>query len=258
METAAFTGYIDVAQVVLYLFWIFFFGLVYWLRREDKREGYPLESDRSARVKVVGFPAMPRPKTLVTEEGERVTLPRSADPQRPVKAEPIAPWPGAPLEPVGDPMLAGVGPGAWADRANHPERLIDGGLKFLPLRVATDWSIESRDPDPRGMVVKGADGVVAGKVVDVWLDLAEPQPRFLEIELGESGGGRRVILPVTFARIDGGRREVRVKAIMARHFAQVPALSNPDQITMREEDMISGYYGGGTLFADPSRREPIW
>ena len=34
------------AQVVLYAFWIFFAGLILYLRREDKREGYPLESDR--------------------------------------------------------------------------------------------------------------------------------------------------------------------------------------------------------------------
>lgn len=258
MENAAFTGYIDVAQVVLYLFWIFFFGLVIYLRREDKREGYPLESDRSARIKVQGFPSMPGPKSFLLEDGERVTVPRPENRQRPLKAEPSAPWPGAPLDPVGDPMLAGVGPGAWADRSDHRELLIDGGDKFLPLRAAPDWSIEGRDPDPRGMVVKGADGVVAGKIVDLWLDLAEPQPRFLELELGESGGGRRVMLPITFARIDGGRREVRVQSILGRHFAQVPALANPDRITMREEDMISAYYGGGTLFAEPSRRDPIW
>ena len=33
------TEYMDVAQVVLYLFWGFFFALIFWLRREDRREG---------------------------------------------------------------------------------------------------------------------------------------------------------------------------------------------------------------------------
>ena len=37
------TGYIDVPQLVLYAFWIFFAALIYYLRQEDKREGYPLE-----------------------------------------------------------------------------------------------------------------------------------------------------------------------------------------------------------------------
>lgn len=35
--------YIDGTQIVLYAFWLFFFGLVWYLHREDKREGYPLE-----------------------------------------------------------------------------------------------------------------------------------------------------------------------------------------------------------------------
>ena len=46
MGTGAITSYIDVAQLTLYVFWFFFFALVYWIRREDKREGYPVESLR--------------------------------------------------------------------------------------------------------------------------------------------------------------------------------------------------------------------
>lgn len=51
-------GYFDFAQITVYLFWFFFAGLVIYLRREDKREGYPLESDR-ANVTVQGWPAVP-------------------------------------------------------------------------------------------------------------------------------------------------------------------------------------------------------
>ena len=42
-DVGAITSYIDIAQVVLYLFWIFFFGLIIYLHREGKREGYPPE-----------------------------------------------------------------------------------------------------------------------------------------------------------------------------------------------------------------------
>ena len=51
MEKGAITGYIDVAQVTLYVFWVFFSGLIFWLRQEDRREGYPLESDPTGKVK---------------------------------------------------------------------------------------------------------------------------------------------------------------------------------------------------------------
>ena len=70
MQTGAITGYIDVAQVVLYAFWIFFAGLIFYLRREDKREGYPLESDRSAqRHACRASRRCPSPKTFLLRDG---------------------------------------------------------------------------------------------------------------------------------------------------------------------------------------------
>ena len=45
MGTGAITQYVDVAQLVLYAFWIFFAGLVYYLVRENHREGYPMETE---------------------------------------------------------------------------------------------------------------------------------------------------------------------------------------------------------------------
>ena len=56
------TQYFDVAQLALYAFWIFFAGLVYYLRREDKRSGYPLVVDGPEGKKPGGFPAPPGPK----------------------------------------------------------------------------------------------------------------------------------------------------------------------------------------------------
>ena len=44
------TGYVDLAQILLYVFWIFFAGLIYYLVQEGHREGYPLESSSSGRA----------------------------------------------------------------------------------------------------------------------------------------------------------------------------------------------------------------
>ena len=63
-------GRLDVAQLMLYGFWLFFFALVYYLRREDKREGYPLESRRGP---VGGWPAPPGPKAFLAREGAELT-----------------------------------------------------------------------------------------------------------------------------------------------------------------------------------------
>ena len=115
MPKGAITSYIDVAQVVLYAFWIFFAGLIFYLRREDKREGYPLGLGPSpASVKVQGFPPIPAPKTFLLPHGGTSGAERDAiDPPRSRPSRRAA-WPGAPLEPTGIPMLDGVGPAAYA------------------------------------------------------------------------------------------------------------------------------------------------
>jgi photosynthetic reaction center H subunit len=258
MGTGAITEYIDVAQLVLYAFWIFFAGLILYLRREDKREGYPLESDRAAHVRVEGFPGIPSPKTFLLQHGGTVQAPPSdgAD-DRPVAAQPAAPWPGAPLVPTGNPMIDGVGPAAWADRADTPDLTLEGVPRIVPMRVAPEFSIEERDPDPRGMEVLGADGLVAGTVTDVWVDRAEPQVRYLEVGLGALAEGPRVLLPIGMAVVDRRRREIRVASILTEQFAAVPTLRNDDRITLLEEDRVCAYYGGGTLYATPARQESL-
>jgi photosynthetic reaction center H subunit len=105
------------------------------------------------------------------------------------------------------------------------------------------------------MEVVGGDGYVAGKVSDVWVDRTEPQVRYLEVAV--KSNGRRVLVPYGFARMDGRGRCVRVRSIFAGQFAAVPGTASPDRITLREEDQISAYYGGGTLYATPSRAEPF-
>jgi photosynthetic reaction center H subunit len=261
MSASAITQYIDVAQLALYAFWLFFAGLVYYLRGEDKREGYPLQSDVSHRTPVQGFPRVPDPKTFALPHGGgTVQAPGPQAPQPELRADPVGAWPGAPLQPTGDPMLDAVGPASYANRANVPDLTFEGAPKIVPLRVATDFSIESRDPDPRGMEVVGADGNVGGVIRDVWVDRAEAMIRYLEADVQDPqapAGARRVLVPINFARVDGRRRQVRVKALLARHFANVPALANGDQVTLLEEDRIMGYYGGGHLYATPERLGPV-
>jgi photosynthetic reaction center H subunit len=254
MGTGAITSYIDVAQLVLYAFWIFFAGLIYYLHRENKREGYPLQSERSKYIKVVGFPDMPAPKTYIMPHGggERV-VPRKDYPGYELAAEPVAPWPGAPLQPTGNPLVDGVGPAAYAIRPEVPDLTHDGRARIVPMRIATDFSVEERDPDPRGKPVYGADGKVGATVVDIWVDRAEPQIRYLEVEVE----GRRVLLPINFTRMSRSGDRVLVVAVNSYHFADVPGLANPDQITLQEEDKVCAYYGGGHLYATPSRAEPL-
>jgi photosynthetic reaction center H subunit len=50
---------------------------------------------------------------------------------------------------------------------------------------------------------------------------------------------------------------VHVSALFSDQFGGVPALANPDQVTLLEEDRITAYYGAGTLYASRQRTESL-
>ena len=77
-------AYMDLAQVTLYVFWIFLACLIFYLRREDKREGYPLDSTASGGGVVHGFPRMPDPKNYLLRTGHIATLPNHKNDRRDV------------------------------------------------------------------------------------------------------------------------------------------------------------------------------
>jgi photosynthetic reaction center H subunit len=255
METGAITQYIDVAQLALYAFWIFFAGLIYHLLQENKREGYPLESERSAHIKVQGWPPIPSPRTYVLRDGTTRSFPNDKRSSQVLAAEPVGNWPGAPLVPTGNPMLDGVGAGAWADRPDIPDTTVEGTPRLVPLRVAQEYSVAAGDPDPRGMQVRGADGAVGGTVVDLWVDRSEALFRYLELNVPAAQGERRVLLPINFTRINASG--IRVKSILGGQFAQVPGTAQADVVTLLEEEKVMAYYGGGVLYATPARQEPL-
>ncbi|MBV8915712.1 MAG: photosynthetic reaction center subunit H, partial [Acetobacteraceae bacterium] len=140
MQIGAITAYIDVAQLVLYAFWIFFAGLVLHLLQENKREGYPLvASDRYGRSPVIveGFPPVPAKKSFLLHDGSRVFVPRDETREKLTNAVPATRAQGSPIMPTGEPLLAGIGPGAYAQRADTPDVSFDDQQpKIVPLRAA--------------------------------------------------------------------------------------------------------------------------
>jgi photosynthetic reaction center H subunit len=254
MPSPGLTSHIDVAQIVLYLFWAFFAGLIFYLRREDKREGYPLVSERGP---VQGFPAVPAPKSFLLEH-EGLVVPARTERDIGGLVRPSAGWEGAPLLPLGDPMRDGIGAAAWSQRQDVPDLTFDEQLpKIVPLRVAPGYYLATEDLDPRGMPVVTADGQQAGTVVEAWIDRSETFVRYLEAEVAVRGGSRRVLFPMLLASIDDKRGQVNVASVTAAQFAAAPALRDPDQITLLEEDQVSAYFGGGHLYATPARLGPL-
>ena len=207
-----------------------------------------------------GFPPIPRPKTFRLTHGGDLPAPSgNAGPAPSSRPSRVAPWPGAPLEPTGNPMLDGVGPASYALRDDVPDLTYDGEPRIVPLRVApaTSSSTATR-PDPRGMAVVGADGAVAGIVRDIWVDRAEPLIRYLEVELRRCRRTATSLLPMRLAPHRRRRRQVKVHVDPGRTSSPTcRRLANPDQVTLLEEDQITAYFAGGTLYATPARAGPL-
>ena len=255
MIRGAITSYIDVAQLVLYAFFAFFFILVFYLRREDRREGYPLEAEESGRVSERGFLLIPDPKTYRRSNGETYTAPNFKRDTRLINARKVEPWPGSPIEPTGNPLLAGVGPGAYAERSDHVEQTFDGRDLIVPMRVATNYAVAAEGVSPLGFAVVGADGKTGGVVKDLWVDRGECVLRYYEVAV--AGGVKTVLLPVTFSKVDFANKRIKVQAILGDQFADVPAMRNPNRVTLLEEEKVTTYYGAGTLYATAQRADPL-
>ena len=178
----------------------------------------------------------------------------------PIRAVPADPYNGSPIIPTGDPMRDALGPAAYANRHDVPDRTVHGEAKIVPMRLAPGFHVDPRDPDPRGLPVKACDGVIAGTITEVWVDRSEPQARYYQVRL--ANGAREVLLPVPFVQwpnfgLFGRMDHVKVKSITAAQFAHVPGLRRDDQVTLLEEDRIMAYYAGGHLYARRSRAEPL-
>jgi len=252
------TPRIDVALLVFDAFVLFFVALIFYLRREDRREGYPLEDEMTGRVDTFGGPLhTAAAKTFHLPFGHgTVTAPTWSREPVDIAARRTERSSGAPLVPTGNPLIDGIGPAAWANRAKRPDLDMDGHPRIVPLSGAAGFSIASGDPDPRGFAVVGADGAVAGTVSEIWIDKSDRLIRYLAVSVG-SGPGQTVLAPMTMAKVDRRRGQVVIDALLASQFADAPRIESADSITLYEEERVQAYFGGGYLYATPARQEPL-
>jgi photosynthetic reaction center H subunit len=138
-------------------------------------------------------------------------------------------------------------------RAKHTDLDGEGRNRIVPIGAAEHISVHARDADPRGMTVIGADGEVAGTISDLWVDRAEHVIRYLEVDTGTT----KVLAPMAMSKVKGKKRQVEIDAINAADFAAAPVPETTGQITFYEEERIVAYFGGGYLYANRARQEPL-
>jgi len=248
----------DLAFISLYLFWGFFALLVIYLQRESNREGFPLVPNVQNRGRF-------KPGRMRVGEPEKKFITKHAVPTHPPEPDltgkvmrEARPVPGSPLIPIGNPMQDGVGPAAYANRADEPDLMFDTDQpKIVPLRSANDFHIAEESPDPRGFWAIGVDRKVAGTVIDAWVDRSDVVIRYWEVEVQAASGLRRVLVPASFVTLDTGRRQIHLDSVLAIQVGEAPGIASPDQITLREEDRIQAYFASGHMYATPRRAEPL-
>jgi photosynthetic reaction center H subunit len=155
---------------------------------------------------------------------------------------------GFPHLPLGDPMVDGLGPAAWAPRRDVPELDGHGHNKLVPMALAPAFGVTA-GRDPRGLPVQASDNEVVGVISDIWVDAPEQLARYLEISLNT--GGKRLV-PVPMVKVWKDR--VRINSLSSDLFSGVPTHKSATEVTLLEEDKISAYYAGGTLYASSKRK----
>ncbi|MEE4153799.1 MAG: photosynthetic reaction center subunit H [Erythrobacter sp.] len=257
-------GTLDVAELAFWLFFFFFIGLVLYLNRESRREGYPLESEWDGALESLPLLNADK-KVFKLPHGRGTYVPEDVarDPVN-IAARRAFNGGGAPYIPTGNPMKDGLGPAAWANRADYPDLTFDGRPRIVPIEDSHEIVVARQDPALIGWPVMAADKKIAGKVSDIWVDQSEHIIRYLEIE---TNAGDKVLAPMFVAAVHrkgllsgilpDKPELVEIDAITSEQFADVPRTKMPRQITRLEEDKIMAYYGGGYLYATPDRAEPV-
>ena len=208
---------------------------IFYIQRENMREGYPMEDDDGIRHRPIRGPSLcPPTRRSILPHGRKVTLTVPSGQRRGsvrimAMRRTSSENNGFPLEPTGDPMLDGIGVRqAWANRREDaPELDGHGHPKIVPMskkeRLLTTqpWHRPARDAGCGGRRFE-----VVGKITDMWIDEPEqtgPLSRDLDLDAKVGVEGKRLV-PLTLARIWGGK--VKINSIYGKHFATVPTIAS--------------------------------
>ncbi|MBI1403510.1 MAG: hypothetical protein GC147_09870 [Porphyrobacter sp.] len=251
-------GSLDAAMVCVIAFVTFFAGLVWHLRSEDKREGYPLERQGAdGRLHYVeGFPAVPAPKYFRRPHDRGIAQAPRAERPDPVVDYDNLPSPGFPIRPGDDPLMQGIGAAAYTrDREDKPDLDVAGEPKIIPLNDSHEYYVPEGDPDPRGWPLYSADNECVGTVDDLWFNRAEFFLRYYEFTL-EGEEGKR-LAPAFFIETRPKERIVRATTLVAKDLRRVPPRKHTEFISMQEEDRLNGFFAGGIVYSAGAYKDAI-
>ena len=199
-----------------------------------------------------GFLLIPAPKTFRSPNGEVVQAPNYERDTRPINATKIEPWPGAPFEPNGDPHARRRRSRLLYRSPRQAGQDADGHDLIAPLRVATHFARLARRRQPVGLRRHRRRphrrGHGQGR-------LGRPRRERAALLRGRNcATAGTVLLPVNFCDVVLASADVKVNALLAAQFVNVPTARQPDASPCWRKRRSPAYYGGGTLYATPNAR----
>ncbi len=248
MPFGSITSHIDAAETAVWIFFIGFAIVVYFLRKMDKREGYPMKASPFDPTPLLGFPPPAEPTAFRMMEGGETVAPHH-EPEPPTTAVPFDRFDGTPLVPTGDLLTTPLGPGAWTMRREEPLVTETGESMLQPMRLLPEWSVLHGDLDLRGRPVLDRRFFRAGIVRDLWIDRSAKMIRLFEVTLDEPAQ-RSVLVPIWHTDIRQHDREIRVTALLAAQFGGIPRPEHPDELGAREHARIDAYFAAAHFYRD--------
>jgi len=139
-----------------------------------------------------------------------------------------------------------------ADKARNTT---PGGL--VPLDKASDYTIASGNPDPRGWDVL-ASGSKVGEVDKLIADLDALKVRYLDVELDKRVAGakdRHVLIPIGTARLDDDNDRVLLEGISSDALVGLPAYTPTTVISRDYENSLRTSMTGAAIPAPRTGRD---
>jgi photosynthetic reaction center H subunit len=242
-----FFGNFDLASLSIWLFWLFFAGLIYYLQTENMREGYPLQDEDGNPGPNSTFP-MPSDKTFTRPFGQpSVTVPSG---QRPDRADlALARSARTTASPIRPPATRSSM--AWVPPPGRTARTGPNSTGTA-MRRSSRWRASPTSSSPPG-ATRGAFRC-SPRTTRSW----RMSPTCGSTLRSTWSATSRWNSSPSTARASGSsrspwrvsrRRWVEIASLKSGHFAGVPRTASDAQITKLEEDKICAYYAGGKLYS---------
>ena len=131
------------------------------------------------------------------------------------------------------------------ETVNHDEQIAREATEGLvPLSATNDLQVDDDNPDVRGWIVRGKDGVTLGRVRDLLIDRKAMKVRYLDVTLDRNlfEADRRALIPVGVTSLDDDADVVRAD-VSAESLSSIPPYEG-EGVTREYESSLAASYGG--------------